>query len=144
VSAKIFDDPSLTQQLTSTTVYDCTLSLPDQVHYFQNVKLTISNFVKYFIIKYSMHHSVMDNPIHNILYLLITYFRLYAYFRSTLHLLLFLSLLNISRIKYSMYDVIFVRVKQSLSMIFGKYQLQYSYFRSKTSLDHAHFYFYYH
>jgi len=37
-----------------------------------------------------------------------------------------------------MYDFIFVRVKQSLSMTFRKYQLQYTYFRSRTSLDHAH------
>jgi len=30
-----------------------------------------------------------------------------------------------------MYDVIFVRLKQNLSMVFGKYQLQYTDFRSR-------------
>jgi len=38
-----------------------------------------------------------------------------------------------------MFDVIFVRLKQNLSMVFGKYQLQYAYFWSGTSLDHANF-----
>jgi len=38
-----------------------------------------------------------------------------------------------------MYDVIFVKLKQNLSMVFGKCQLQYANFRSGTSLDHAHF-----
>jgi len=86
-------------------------------------------------IKYSLHYVVMHNPIHNILYWLLTYFRLYAYFRSTLHILLFLALFNISCIKYSMYDVIFVRVRQSLSMIFGKYQLQYTWFVGPTGVS---------
>jgi len=40
-----------------------------------------------------------------------------------------------------MYDVIFVKLKQNLSTVFRKYQLQYANFRSETSLDHAHFYF---
>ena len=40
-----------------------------------------------------------------------------------------------------MYDAIFVRLKQNLSTVFGKYQLQYANFRSGTSLDHAHFIF---
>jgi len=40
-----------------------------------------------------------------------------------------------------MYDVIFLKLKQNLSTVFGKYQLQYANFRSGTSLDHAHFYF---
>ena len=39
-----------------------------------------------------------------------------------------------------MYDVIFVRSMQILSMVLGKYQLQYAYFRSRTSLDHTHIY----
>jgi len=39
-----------------------------------------------------------------------------------------------------MYDVIFVRLMQDLSMIFWKYQLQYAYFRSRTSIYHTHFY----
>jgi len=39
-----------------------------------------------------------------------------------------------------MYDVIFVRLKQDLSMTFWKYQLQYAYFRSRISLDHTHIY----
>ena len=42
-----------------------------------------------------------------------------------------------------MYDVIFVREKANLSMIFEKYQLQYSDFQSMSSLDQAHFYFIY-
>ena len=40
-----------------------------------------------------------------------------------------------------MYDVIFVKLKQNLSTLFGKYLLQYANFRSETSLDYAHFYF---
>jgi len=40
-----------------------------------------------------------------------------------------------------MYNVIFVRLKQNLSTVFGEYQLQYANFRSVTTLDHAHFYF---
>jgi len=40
-----------------------------------------------------------------------------------------------------MYDVIFVKLKQNLSKVFGKYQLQYANFQCGTSLDHAHFYF---
>jgi len=55
--------------------------------------------------------------------------------------LFLLLLLNILGIKYSMYDVIFVKLKQNLSAVFGKYQLQHANFRSGTSLDHAHFYF---
>jgi len=43
-----------------------------------------------------------------------------------------------------MYDVIFVKLKQNLSMVFGKYQLQYAYFLYRTIVDHAHFYLYYH
>jgi len=45
-----------------------------------------------------------------------------------------------------MYDVIFVRLKQNLSMVSRKYQLQYAYFMSRTIVDHAHahFDFYYH
>jgi len=39
-----------------------------------------------------------------------------------------------------MYDVIFVRLKQNLSRVFGKYQLQYANFWFGTSLDHAHCY----
>jgi len=42
-----------------------------------------------------------------------------------------------------MYDVIFVRLKKNLSMVFGKYQLQYVYFLSRTIVGPAHFYFYY-
>jgi len=40
-----------------------------------------------------------------------------------------------------MYDVIFVRLKQNFSTVFGKYQLQYANFWTGTSLVHAHFYF---
>jgi len=40
-----------------------------------------------------------------------------------------------------MYDIIFVRLKQNLSTVFVKYRLQYANFRSRTSLEHAHFYF---
>jgi len=40
-----------------------------------------------------------------------------------------------------MFDIVFVRLMQILSMVFWKYQLQYAHFRSGTSLDHAHFYF---
>jgi len=40
-----------------------------------------------------------------------------------------------------MYDDIFVKLKQNLSTVFGKYQMQYANFRSGTILDHAHFYF---
>jgi len=54
--------------------------------------------------------------------------------------LLFLLLLNILCIKCSLDDVIFVRLKQNLFTVFGKYQLQYANFRSGTSLDHGHFY----
>jgi len=39
-----------------------------------------------------------------------------------------------------MYDVIFVRLKQDLSMTFWKYQLKYAYFPSSISLDHTHIY----
>jgi len=42
-----------------------------------------------------------------------------------------------------MFDVIFVRLMQSLSMVFWKYQPQYAHFRSGTSVDHDHFCFYY-
>jgi len=56
--------------------------------------------------------------------------------------LLFFVLLNFLDIKYSMSDVISVRLMQSLSMVFWKYQTQYAHFRSGTSSDHAHFYFY--
>jgi len=34
-----------------------------------------------------------------------------------------------------MYDAIFARLKQNLSNAFEKYQVQYTYFRSRTSLD---------
>jgi len=37
-----------------------------------------------------------------------------------------------------MHDVIFVRLKQNLSTVFEKYQLQYTYFRSRISLDRTH------
>jgi len=53
----------------------------------------------------------------------------------------FLLLLNSRCIKYSMYDVISVKLKQNLSTVFVKYQLEYVNFRSGTSLDQAHFYF---
>jgi len=39
-----------------------------------------------------------------------------------------------------MYDVIFVRLKQHLSMIFWKYQLQYAYFQSRIILAHNRIY----
>jgi len=41
-----------------------------------------------------------------------------------------------------MYDVIFVKLKQNLSTVLGKYQLQYATFWSETTIDHAHFYFF--
>ena len=57
------------------------------------------------------------------------------------HLYYFLLLLSILGIKYSMFDVIFVRLMQSLSMVLWKYQPQYAHFCSGTSLDYAHFFF---
>ena len=48
-----------------------------------------------------MYHVVTYNSINSIPYSLFTYFRLYAYFRSRPHPLLFL-LLNVPHIKYSM------------------------------------------
>jgi len=39
-----------------------------------------------------------------------------------------------------MYDVIFIRLKQNLSIVLEKYQLQYTYFRSRISLDQTYIY----